>query len=116
MDAMAAFREHFSKLSEVVFVFVSDDMAWGREKLETKSNGAQADLYFAGNGDGVDPDAIGNDLALLTECNHTIQVLDNKLLWLINKHNFDHVFPVLRHLLFLCWRPGRRLQDRPSAL
>ena len=83
-DAMAAFRDHFrgkgkkskSKAKSnvhVVFVFVSDDMAWGREQLAAK-NEAHSDLYFVGNGDGVDQDAIGNDLALLAACNHTIQV------------------------------------------
>ena len=44
---------------------------WGRAQLGRK--GEEGDLYFVGNGDGVDPDAIGRDLALLAACNHTIQ-------------------------------------------
>ena len=72
LDAMAAFREHFAAEKKggtrVVFVFVSDDMKWGRQQLAN-----ERDLYFAGNGDGVDPDSIGRDLALLAACNHTIQ-------------------------------------------
>ena len=70
LDAMAAFRDHFAESAvRVVFVFVSDDMRWGRRQLKN-----ERDLYFVGNGDGVDPDAIGRDLALLAACNHTIQV------------------------------------------
>ena len=56
----------------VVFVFVSDDMKWGEEQLANAGE-KKRDLYFAGNGDGVDPDNIGRDLALLAACNHTIQ-------------------------------------------
>ena len=70
LDAMAAFRDHFAKSgAHVAFVFVSDDMRWGRQQLAKN----ERDLYFAGNGDGADPDAIGRDLALLAACNHTIQ-------------------------------------------
>ena len=71
LDAIAAFREHFAAEkggTRVAFVLVSDDMKRGRQQLAN-----ERDLYFAGNGDGVDPDAIGRDLALLAACNHTIQ-------------------------------------------
>ena len=41
IDAMDMFRRHFGKKKKknsdnVVFVFVSDDMHWGRRKLEKK--------------------------------------------------------------------------------
>ena len=42
----------------MIFVFVSDDMAWGRKNLAAKNN----DVYFEGCGDGDDEDCIGNDL------------------------------------------------------
>ena len=80
LDAMAAFRDHFAKSgAHVAFVFVSDDMRWGRQQLAATAaagkskNEERRDLYFPGSGDGADPDAIGRDLALLAACNHTIQ-------------------------------------------
>ena len=33
----------------------------------------ERDIVFAGNGDNVSSDGTGNDLALLAQCNHTIQ-------------------------------------------
>ena len=43
----------------MIFVFVSDDMAWGRKNL----GGNNSDVYFEGCGDGDDEDCIGKDLA-----------------------------------------------------
>ena len=43
----------------MIFVFVSDDMAWGRKNLA----GNNSDVYFEGCGDGDDEDCIGKDLA-----------------------------------------------------
>lgn len=40
--AMDYFRDEYSN---PVFIYVSDDMEWGREKLEDK----RKDLYFEGN-------------------------------------------------------------------
>ena len=63
-DAMAYFREEYD---HPVFIYVSDDMKWGRRKLKAEKN-----VYFLGCGDGDDVDCVGKDLALLGACNHTI--------------------------------------------
>ena len=64
-DAMEYFRDEFGP--RVAFVFVSDEMQWGRRALNKEEN-----VYFVGCGDGDDPDCIGKDFALLSSCNHTI--------------------------------------------
>ena len=46
----------------VAFLYVSDDMKWGRKNLKDKEN----DLYFVGKEDA------SFDFALLCQCNHTI--------------------------------------------
>ena len=70
-DATAYFVEEYGEPAldndNVVFVFVSDDMKWGRRKLKNIKN-----IFFVGCGDGNDPDCIGKDLAVLANCNHTI--------------------------------------------
>ena len=55
-DAFEYFR---SEYGNVIFVFVSDDMAWGRKNLAGKNN----DVYFEGCGDGDNEDCVGEDLA-----------------------------------------------------
>lgn len=79
IESMDMFRQWAKKQNKVksqgkidlAFVFVSDDMDWGREKLKVRNK--ERDLYFVGNGKTEDPDGIGQDLALLASCNHTIQ-------------------------------------------
>lgn len=66
-DAMAYFDEEYGDESTVVFIYVSDDMKWGRKALKNRKN-----LFFLGCGDGNKVDCIGKDLALLASCNHTI--------------------------------------------
>ena len=58
-DAMEEMRESYDN---VAFLYVSDDMKWGRKKLKDKEN----DLYFAGQEDSA------YDFVLLCQCNHTI--------------------------------------------
>ena len=50
-----------------MFLYVSDDMDWGRENLS-----AEGSLYFVGCGNGNKTDCVGRDLAVLSSCNHTI--------------------------------------------
>ena len=69
LDAMHLYRKKFKK--RAVFVFVSDDMTFGQAKLTPRVK--EKDVYFVGNGKGTDKDGIGYDLALLVQCNHTIQ-------------------------------------------
>jgi hypothetical protein len=60
-----------STSGRLVFIYVSDDMAAGRQRLANRNK--ERDLYFAGNGLVDDVDGIGRDLALLALCNHTIE-------------------------------------------
>ena len=81
---MEYFREEYE---HPVFLYVSDDMKWGRRNLRKKARGSDKDepeqdnqldssdlpsLFFVGCGDGDNPDCIGKDLAVLAACNHTI--------------------------------------------
>jgi len=65
-DAMEYFRDEYWDTT-VVFVYVSDDMKWGRRNLKDEKN-----IFFLGCGNGQDIDCIAKDLALLGSCNHTI--------------------------------------------
>ena len=55
----------------MIFIFVSDDMSWGVDKLGGRRN-KHGDVYFVGNGDPGDPGSAGLDLCLLSQCNHTV--------------------------------------------
>ncbi|TRY72359.1 hypothetical protein TCAL_01004 [Tigriopus californicus] len=72
IEAMSLFQAKFEKTHHVVFIFVSDDMEWGKRKI-SKLKAFKDIVYFVGNNNGTDPDAIGNDLGVLVSCNHTIQ-------------------------------------------
>ncbi len=65
-DAMEYFKEEYGEDS-VVFVYVSDDMKWGRRNLKEAKN-----LFFLGCGENSKTDCVGKDFALLANCNHTI--------------------------------------------
>ena len=74
LDSMHLYREQFKKQSkkkQLIFVFVSDDLQWGKDKLLYRVK--ERDLYFAGSGLPDLNDAIGQDFALLASCNHTIE-------------------------------------------
>ena len=58
-DAMEEMRESYDN---VAFLYVSDNMKWGRANIKDKEN----DLYFVGQNDEA------FDFALLCQCNHTI--------------------------------------------
>ena len=79
-------REDFDD-TQPAFVYVSDDMAWGRKNI----NDVNGDLFFAGEGDGDDDEAIGRDMALLAACNATIitRGMENTL----NMHESMHIVP-----------------------
>jgi len=73
LDAMRLFRQKFKKASKkkrLVFVYVSDDSNWGREKLGRRVK--EGDLHFNPDGLPGDEGSIGHDLAVLASCNHTI--------------------------------------------
>merc|ERR1712110_1208208 len=74
LEAMELYREHYG---DVVFVYISDDLQWGKNRLEKKANTRNMEIYFAGDDfDSVlkdrNRDSIGHDLALMALCNHTI--------------------------------------------
>ena len=57
-DAMDYFKEEYEN---VVFLYVSDEMEWGTDKLGSAEN-----LFFVGCGDGDDMDTHGVDINLLS--------------------------------------------------
>ena len=74
LDAMHLYREKFKKENKkkwLIFVFVSDDIQWGKDKLLYRVK--ERDLYFGGSGLPDVNDSIGKDFALLASCNHTVE-------------------------------------------
>jgi len=84
-DGMEEMRESYG--DNVAFLYISDDMKWGRKNLKDKENdlyfvgmgntneagsdgGAENDLDDAGSESAAEDDAF--DFALLCSCNHTI--------------------------------------------
>jgi len=67
-DATDYFREEYEN---PVFVYVSDDMAWGQKELRPLAE-KYGDVFFTGCGDPNKADCVGKDFALLANCNHTI--------------------------------------------
>jgi len=67
-DAMEYFMEEYGP--NVAFIYVSDDMKWGRQKLSKLPH--SKNLFFIGCGEFNDINCIAKDLALLANCNHTI--------------------------------------------
>lgn len=81
IEAMEMFR---NKYPRTVFVYVSDDISWGREKIKKRVK--TKDFYIAGSlqdekmaqNPGL---AAGIDLALLSACNHTITSYGTYSFW-----------------------------------
>ena len=80
-QAMESFREKYRR---VVFVYVSDDMDWGKQKIKTRLK--TKDFYLAGSL--IDPQlasvpklAAAYDLSLLSLCNHTITSYGTYSFW-----------------------------------
>ena len=64
-DGMDYFNEEFGE--NVVFLWVSDDMEWGKKKF-----GKRKDVFFTETGNKTSEEAIGYDLALIASSDHTI--------------------------------------------
>eukprot|EP00094_Tigriopus_californicus_P002305 TCALIF_02225-PA protein Name:"Similar to FUT2 Galactoside 2-alpha-L-fucosyltransferase 2 (Bos taurus)" AED:0.15 eAED:0.15 QI:0/0.6/0.33/1/1/1/6/394/436 len=64
VEAMDYYRERFGEA--VIFLYVSDDMKWGRQNLMNPKR----DLFFVGNGKTEDMDEIAFDMTILAQCNH----------------------------------------------
>ena len=74
LESMHLYRQKFKKhhkQKRLIFVFVSDDIQWGKDKLLYRVN--ERDLYIGGSGLPDLSEAIGQDFALLANCNHTIE-------------------------------------------
>eukprot|EP00095_Tigriopus_kingsejongensis_P012638 maker-scaffold1516_size37830-snap-gene-0.10 protein:Tk12638 transcript:maker-scaffold1516_size37830-snap-gene-0.10-mRNA-1 annotation:"galactoside 2-alpha-l-fucosyltransferase 1" len=67
LKAMDLFRDKFKN---VIFVYISDDVPWGKAKLTPRNKAG--DLYFGADGLPEGMDSLGFDLALMKLCNHTI--------------------------------------------
>ncbi len=66
-DAMEYFREEYGDDGDpVAFLYVSNDMEWGRENVGNPNG----DVFFVGDGD--EDTGIGFDLAVLALSNHTV--------------------------------------------
>ena len=81
LNAMESFREKYKR---VVFVYVSDDMDWGKQKIKKRLK--TKDFYLAGSL--IDPQlasvpklAAAYDLSLLSLCNHTITSYGTYSFW-----------------------------------
>ena len=67
------FREHYG---DVVFVYISDDLQWGKSRLEKKANTRNMEIYFAGdNFDSVLKDRNRDRYSLV---NHVIRAICTK--------------------------------------
>lgn len=75
-DAMDSYREDADE-DNVVFLYISDDMEWGRKNIKNK----HGDLYFVGNGiTDVDED-IATDLATMAAANATVITRGTFSMW-----------------------------------
>ena len=74
LRAMQLYKMKFKNENQqkmLIFVILSDDMQWGKGKLLPQAK--DGDLYVGGEGLPNDTESIGNDFALLANCNHTIE-------------------------------------------
>ena len=70
-EAMNHFREECDT-EKIAFLFVSDDMEWGRKNLKNKHK----DLFFVGK-----EDHVGHDFAVLVHSNHSVTSLGSFSTW-----------------------------------
>ena len=68
--ALKVFREN---VKNAVFVVVTDDMKWARENIVGE------DIFYSGEEDSED--AVGIDLAIMANCNHTIMTYGTFGMW-----------------------------------
>lgn len=61
----------------MAFLYVSDDMQWGQQNMKNKAG----DIFFVGDGDSEDDDAVAYDLAILSSSDHTIKSRGTFSLW-----------------------------------
>jgi hypothetical protein len=61
----------------VAFLYISDDMEWGRKNVKNNHN----DLHFVGTGNGDIDEDVAYDFALLAYSNHSIPTQGSFGLW-----------------------------------
>ena len=94
-DAMEHFREEYD--NQVAFLYISDDMAWGKKNIKNKHK----DLFFVSSGDSQNADDIGHDFALLVHSNATITTQGSFSLWgsiLNGGDTYNRYGPISRHV------------------
>jgi len=69
VNAMDMYRAHYKN---PVFLYVSDDLEWGKRHLLPHAKRTTQDLFFVGDGLPRNVDSVGHDLAVMSLCNHTI--------------------------------------------
>ena len=74
IDAMEHFREEYD--NQVAFLYISDDMAWGRKQLKNIK-----DIFFVSSGDSNNSEDVGHDFALIVHSNATITTQGSFSLW-----------------------------------
>ena len=76
-------RRDFKSPKRVIFIAATDDKAWLKEALVAKTEDFWADdIYFAADlfsSIGIKAPAAGEDLALLSLCNHSIISVSRQL-------------------------------------
>ena len=93
-DAMDYFREEYNP---VAFLYVSDDMAWGKKNLKNKHK----DLFFVGKENGDNDEDVGHDFALLVGSNHTVTTLGSFSRWALilnGGDTYSDYGPVIRSI------------------
>lgn len=76
LSAIDLFR---SKLKNPVFVLVGDDIEWARKNIVNRVRGVP--IHIRGSSLVNSKESIGNDLALLTQCNHTVLSYGTFSMW-----------------------------------
>jgi len=91
--AMEYFREEYAP-KKAAFLYVSDDMTWGRKNLKAK------DLFFVGEGNGDKVESVGKDLAVLAVCQHSIVTWGSFSMWsafLAGGEYYNEYGPIVPH-------------------
>ena len=68
LQAMELYRGHALPDEDLIFVIISDDVAWCKQYIKKK----QKNVFVVSNPELDTLDGIGHDLAVISQCNHTI--------------------------------------------
>ena len=68
LQAMDLYRGHALPNEDLIFIIISDDVAWCKKHIKKK----QPNVFVVSNSKMDTLDGIGHDLAVISQCNHTI--------------------------------------------